>query len=360
VPKRKDFNLARFLSTVNPDLVERYILRYLPEEQLPPRLMGMNLDYVEYVLEKNNTLKTAINEELRRVNDACFRDLPKVAARRFGVPAPDHETSQSTALGLFLDHSPVFDFAWALYSFNSAYAKISQHWLQVHDVPTGSQRVTNFKTELQSFFAARGRGNHCRVHVFNQPDEMVILILHGSYLRTVAFWHGADIRMNPFCFACDDVLIYDKAHAVLSVKAPARGDREHYVSSFATHILGDATLAEGPERDRIYTLKPLQARWSDWVGNGMVRAVELRRAKLKPHATSSEVRMVEGEGLSLSEIDRSHGELTEVNLRFTIAADGTEDKVTFAITSPCLTDLVKKRHAEVIAAYLREKGVQLR
>ena len=163
--------------------------------------------------------------------------------------------------------------------------------------------------------------------------------------------------MNCFRPACEDVLIYDKARAVLSVKVSAMGDREHYVRSFAAFFLGDAALADDPDRDSIYTLEPLQTRRSDWAGNGRVSAVELRKAKLKPFNTSSEVRTVEGDGLLLSEVDQGRGELTEVKLRFTIVTDSREDKVTFTITPPCVTDAVKKRHAEVIAAYLREKGV---
>ncbi len=112
MPKRKDFTLSTFLSAVNPDLVERYLLRFFRREQLPPYLIGMNPDYVEHILHNTDeTVKTTITEDLRRINDTCYRDLPRVAAKRFGVPAPDYETPQSTALGLFLDHSPVFDFA---------------------------------------------------------------------------------------------------------------------------------------------------------------------------------------------------------------------------------------------------------
>ena len=92
MPKPRDFSLSTFLSTVNPDLIERYLLRFIPEERLLPRLMGMNPDYVEYVLKGNDALKTAVTEELRRINDACYRDLPREAAKRYGVPAPDYET----------------------------------------------------------------------------------------------------------------------------------------------------------------------------------------------------------------------------------------------------------------------------
>jgi hypothetical protein len=96
------------------------------------------------------------------------------------------------------------------------------------------------------------------------------------------------------------------------------------------------------------------------VGNGRVSAVELRKAKLKPHSPNSEVTTLEGDGLDFTKIDPGRGELIEVKLRFTVVTDGKEEKVTFTITPPCLTDLVKKRHADVIADYLKQKGVLLR
>jgi hypothetical protein len=96
------------------------------------------------------------------------------------------------------------------------------------------------------------------------------------------------------------------------------------------------------------------------VGNGKVSAVELRRGKVKPFPGSSESRTVEGDSLPLTEVDSKHGELVEAKLRFIVTVDGREDRVTTTITPPCTTDLVKKRHAEIIADYLREKGAMLR
>ena len=361
MPKHRDWNLSSFLNATNPDLVERYVLRFFRRDELPPYLVGMNPDYVLHVLGQiKDPLRAVITEDFHRINDVCYKDLPFRAAQRFGIPVQPYEKSHTTALKLFLDQPRAFEFAWALYSFAAAYASTSQHWLQGHETRADSGTIANFKKELQCFFAAQARGAHCRVYVFDHPDDTVILMLHGTPVRTVAFWQGSDIMTNPFRFACDDVLIYDKARAILSVKVSARGDREHYVRSFAAFFLGDGALADDPARDRIYTLEPLQTRPSDWVGNDIVSAVELRRAKLKPRGSSSEVRTVEGDGLPLSEVDQRRGELTEVKLRVTIVTDGGEDKVTFTITPPCVTDLVKKRHAEVIATYLREKGVLLR
>ena len=358
MPKHRDWNISGFLGAANPDLVERYLLRFFRRDELPTYLMGMNPDYALHVLGQiEEPLRAVITGDFHRINDTCYKDLPFRAAQRFGIPVHPYEKSHTIALKLFLDQPRAFEFAWALYSFAAAYAGISQHWLQRDNTRADSETIANFKSETQSFFAAQARGDHCQVYVFDHQDDMVILVLHGTHVRTVTFWQGPDIMTNPFRFACDDVLIYNKARAVLSVKVSARGDREHYVRSFAAFFLGDEALADDPARDRIYTLEPLQTRPSDWVGNGRVSAVELRGAKLKPRGSSSEVRTVEGDGLPLSEVDQKRGELTEIKLRFTIVTDGREDKVTFTITPPCVTDAVKKRHAEVIAAYLREKGV---
>ena len=57
MPKRKDCNLSIFLDAANPDLVERYLLRFFRREQLSPYLMGMNQDYVLHVLGKIEELK---------------------------------------------------------------------------------------------------------------------------------------------------------------------------------------------------------------------------------------------------------------------------------------------------------------
>ena len=361
MPKHRDWNLTRFLDAANPDLLERYLLRFFPRGGLSSYLMGMNSDYVLHVLGQiEEALRTVITEDFHRINDICYKGLPGRAARRFDVPVHDYESTESIALRLFLDHPRAFEFAWALYSFTAAYGQISQHWLKRHNTRADSETIANFEREQRSYFAAQARGDHCQVYVYDEPDDMVILVLHGSRVRTVAFWQGADIVVNPFRFARDDVLIYDKARAILSVKVSDRGDRERYVCSFASLILGDASLADDPARDRIYTLKPLQIGSSELAGNGRVSAVELRKAKLKSSATSSEIRTIEGNGLGLTKADLNYGELVEVKLRLTLTADGRDDKVTCTIAPPCLTDVVKKRHAEAIADYLREKGVLLR
>jgi hypothetical protein len=51
-----------------------------------------------------------------------------------------------------------------------------------------------------------------------------------------------------------------------------------------------------------------------------------------------------------------------INMKFRliIETQGKEEKVTFEIAPLYTTDLTKKKHAHIIAAYLKENGVLLR
>ncbi len=359
MPRRKDLKLATFLHATNPDLVEKYFLRLFRREQLPPYLIGMNPDYVLHALDQiDETLRAVIMEDFHRINDICYRDLAIRAAQRFGVTLQPDEKPQAIALRLFLDHLRVFEFAWAIYAYTASYASISQHWLQRQDTRADSKTIADFKGELQSFFAAQARGNECCVYVYDEPDEMVIVVQHGSHLRTVPCWQDNEIGYNQFRLACEDVLIYAKRRALLSIKVSTPQDREYYVRFFAGLILGDGALVDHPERDLIYTLEPLENGDFDWAGNGRIAAVQRVESKFKLSEPHGEALIIRGEGSGAADMTR--GELVEVKLRFTVDCDGRQEKVISTIVPPCFTDLVKKRHAEVIAGYLREKGVLLR
>jgi len=298
-------------------------------------------------------LRTVITEDFHRMHAICYRELANMAARRFGVPGCDGKT-EVVALNLFLDHPRVFEFAWAIYSYTASYANISQHWLQRHYARTGHETAANLEAELQSYFAAQGRGDECRLHVYDEPDELVISVLPGSQLRTIACLVGHEVTVNQFRPACEDVLIYDKPRALLSVKVSTPRDREYYVHCFARLILGDEALADHPERDQVYTLQPLQTDGLRWATDGKVIGLEMVKGTMKPHEPGHPVLIVEGDRRDW--LEPSRGQLVEAELRFTITEDGREKKVTFNIHPPCITDLVKKRYADEISDYLREKG----
>jgi len=358
MPEHRDLNLQNFLHAAGPDLLEQYFLRLFRRAELPPYLVGMNPDYVLFLLDQiEEPLRAVILEDFRRVNDICHRDLglPLTVAQCFHVPVPPDQKPQTIAIRLFLDHPKAFNLAWALYSHQASWGNISQHWLQQPAVRLDNETITRFTKELETFFVGRNQGSECRVSFYDLGEQVVILVLHGSHIRTVTCWQGRELAVNCFRQACDDVLIYDKHRAVLSVKAFSRIERDHYIHCFASLVLGNIALAADPERDLIYTLEPLQEGNFTWSSSGPISAVERVGAKIRMPQQGSPVVTIEGDG-----IDIAGGEVMAVKLKFTVSEDGKRDTVTFTIAPPCISNLVKKRHADVIASYLREKGILLR
>ena len=54
--------------------------------------------------------------------------------------------------------------------------------------------LSSFTRGMQEFFTVQDRGRECRVSFYDEGKEAIVLVLHGSYKRTVACWQG---RENP-------------------------------------------------------------------------------------------------------------------------------------------------------------------
>ena len=362
MPQHRSLNIRRFLHATGPDLVEKYFLKLFPREALPQYLIGMNPDYVSFLFDQlDEPLKAVILEDFRRVNDISQRrmGLPFQAALQFGILAHPEEKPEAVAMRLFINHRRAFNFAWALYSYRASSANISQHWLQRNEVNMSKLALSSFTGGMQEFFTAQNRGRECRVSFYDEGKEAVVLVLHGSYKRTVACWKDRELTMNCFRPACEDVLIYDKSRGVLSMKVSNNGDREHYIRYFADTVLGEVKLTDDPRRDLVYTLEPLQTGQFDWVGNGAVSAVELIEARLRLPGDSTVLAM-EGDGTNRAVTGMDQGRLIEAKFRFTIKAEERQDRITITIAPPCITNAVKKRHADILADYFKKKGVLLR
>ena len=358
MPEHRSLNFQSFISAVDLSLLDQYFQRLLQRESLSSGLEVTDPEQVLLILDQaEEPVRAVVLEDFRRINDICHRDLslPFTAAARFDVPVAADQKPQTTAMKLFLDHPRAFNFAWALYSYQASWGNISQHWLQKLDIHTDGETVTNFTNEQEQFFSGRNQGSECRVSFYDEGRRLLILILHGSHIRTVTCWQDRELTMNSFRPACEDVLTYDKERAVLSVKASAGSDREHYVRSFARVILGNESLADSPQRDLIYTFEALREGSFAWSSSRKVSTVELVEAKLRLSHPGSPSVVIYGDG-----IDLSQGEIVTMKLRFTVSENGKQEPVVCSITPPCITDLVKKKCADSVSEYLRHKGILLR
>jgi hypothetical protein len=358
MPEHRNLSVENFINAVDPALLEQYFVRLLQGAEISCDLGGMDPERVFLLLdEADEPVKAIILEDFRRINDICERDLglPFTVAHRFGVTVQADQKPQTIALKLFLDHPRAFNLAWALYSYQASWSNISQHWLQKSEVRLDTEAINRFSDEMEKFFIYRNQGDECQTSFYDECQRLVILVLHGTHIRTVTCWQGRKLAMNSFRPACEDVLIYDKDRAVLSVKASGRVDREHHIRSFARLILEDSSVGDDPRRDLIYTLEPLRETGFVWSSTRNIGAVELIEAKLRLSQPGLPTMTIQGAG-----IDLSQGEVLAAKLRFTISENGRQSTVIFTLWPPCVTDLVKKRQADIICPYLRQKGILLR
>ncbi len=371
MPKHRSLTLKKFISAINPDLVERYFVDRVPKDQLPTYFVGMGMqhDYVKHLLEtlQNEQLKGIIHEDLRRINDIGERAMSTLVrtTKRYGIETVQNETPQQLAMRLFLDYPDAFDYAWAWYCYYYSTSKVSQHCIDCQGFSVDSGKLDAFKEEVRAFFSDLAKGEECRVSHYEEGNEVVIPVIHGSYIRTIARWQDGEVKPDSFRPAYEDILLYDKTRSLLCIKASLEKDREQYIKSFANAILGNPALAESPDRDKVYTLQPLQNGAFSWQGNEHITSIIPLEAKLKLSGATEAMIEIKSKDLrqtfehDLEGFDLNSGELVYMKFRFTIEVEDKPETVTFIISPPDITDLARKRHADVISAYLKENGVQL-
>ena len=82
--------------------------------------------------------------------------------------------------------------------------------------------------------------------------------MHRSYVRTVAYRKENDVQILSFLPAYEDILFYDKRKNVLGVKARLPKNRDQYLTCFAPCIIRDESILLSADRDKIYSLEPVQ------------------------------------------------------------------------------------------------------
>jgi hypothetical protein len=348
--------------------MERYFTKKLPPNAKLPQRFVMSPKAVETFMGdlRNAETKGLVQQDFRKINDICEKgkNLLVRAYKYFNIQMPEGHTPANMAMRLFLDYKDAFDYAYAWYSYYHASSKMSHHRIP-GDLRVTKRKLGAFHRETTAWFKDLAKGQECIITPYDEADTTVILIKHGSYVRTIAYWEENEIRIISFRPASEDILLYKKDTEILSIKASLAKDREQYIQSFCRCIMGDESLAESEERDTVYTLRPVQDGSFSWDGNEEIKKVILTEVKLKlrggtePTVKISSVNVRKTLSEDISGVGLNVGELTYAKFRFIIDADGKEQKVSFMIAPPDVSDLAQKRHVEIISDYLKEQGVKL-
>lgn len=372
MPRFRGLNFAKFIESVPPDLVSRYFER-IPESDRPPPWAALNPDQLLAYLDDpgNATQAAQIGETFQRISDLVGNATSVLyrACERYGIAiAPADDEPLALAFRVYLDFPEAFDFAWARYLLYGTGTKVNTYPFP-HDVqPDISEPcLQSFRAALQAWLSARAKGEDCVVRCFPDQDDLIFLIQRGNYVQTVTLWEGGALRTQSFRPAVEDVLVFESDTRLLRVRASYPTERENYLCLFAAHILGDMALADEAKRTELFSLEPIRTDSFSYGGSGQIVGVDLVKARLKllgPYETVIDIRSADVlrsfqtdlQGLSL----RS-GVLLMARLRFRIKLpEEPERTLTFEIEPPGRTDLVERRHSELVLRYLEAQGVKLR
>jgi hypothetical protein len=369
----RSLSLRKFIAALNDNnaaLLQRYFHRMITEEQISPHLTVIDYTHISIFLETFNDerVREMIYEDFRRINDICEQKASTLvwAGKLFQIPTSPDEALQSLAMRLFLDYPEAFEYAWTRYCVYASPAKVSRHNLPCESLQIDSRKLEVFENEIKKYFSDSAKGEDSYVHLYDEGDQVMLLVERGSYLRALAHWEGREVKVKSIRPASEDVLIYDRKAGQLCIQTPYTADMEQYIRSFARIFIGNAVLADSPDRDRVYVLDAILKNSFNWAGNEYIKSIVPVEAKLKTRGVTEVVLDVRSKDLrqtlekTLSSSDLSLMEVINMKFRLIIETQGKEEKVTFEIAPPYATDLSKKKHADIISAYLRENGVQLR
>jgi len=366
MPRHRSLNLKRFVDSIPGNLMEQYLFRACNKIF---RLEAYDYEVVDRFLESltDQELKHSILEDFTHINDIGEKvmNILVKAVDKYGIETTGEETKQELAMHLFLNHPEAFAYAYDYYCLFNATSKMSYHKMPPSDCVITPEKIGKFKERIIEFYSNLAKDHECLVRHYDEIDQVVIVVIHGSYPRSVSTWQRGDLDTIFFRPAKEDILQFNKKVSLLSIKAPYKKDKINYINAFQQTILEDNSQLDDSERDATYTLEPLQKGIFNYAGNEVIESITLLEVKLAIRgSTNPEITIRSSDVLKtlrddIAGIDLGSGDLVHVKLMFRLEADGKSRKVAFEITPPNVTDLTTKKYADVISAYLTENGVKL-
>lgn len=368
MPRHRSLNLKKFIDSIPEPLIEEYFRKkVIGPTSLP--IKSYDYDSVNNFLDtvQDENLKRSILEDFTHINDICEKTMNILvkAIHRYGIETTGEEKRQALAIDIFLHHRPAFEYAYDFYCLFNSSSKMSHHNITAENFEITSYKLDRFKEKVREFYFNLAKGQECLVRHYDEEDQTVIVIIRGSYMRSMMVWDNQEIKTRFFRPANEDILQFNKNTSLLSIKAPYQKDKDNYIKSFTEAIVEDGSQAERPDRDATYTLEPLQQGTFSFAGNDVITSITLLMVKLAMRGVTSPAVEIKSSDVlktlknDLEGISLSSGDLVKAKFRFELEIERKRRKVTFEITPPNVTDLTKKKHADIIGAYLKENGVKL-
>jgi hypothetical protein len=205
---------------------------------------------------------------------------------------------------------------------------MSHHNITADNFEITPEKIDRFKEKLKEFYFNLAKGQECLVRHYDEEDQAVIVVIHGSYKRSVVIWDGQQVRTLFFRPANEDILQFNKNTSVLSINAPYQKNKVNYINVFSEAILGDESQAGRPDRDVTYTFEPLQKGTFSFVGNDVITSITLLEVKLAMRGVTSPAVVISSSDVlrtlkdDIDGISLSSGDLVHAKFRFKLDIDG--------------------------------------
>ncbi len=365
--KHRSFKLDKFLKAVDPELRSGYFSN--KGVAFPDGISFDDDGFDDFWEGIEEALRVEIEEELHCINDTAdkARDCLEQAVREFAIQTQEDETSETTAMRVFLHpNEEAFFLAFDTYLYYHILSeKLSHHKFQKVKPNFGDAHVAKFKSSVERHFKECAKSEYCDIRSRIDGDKQILLIARGDFMKTHLVFDEKkgkpDIR--SFRPAKEDMLVFDKHNNILSLNISSRSDddKKKYIEMFGNAFLGLEKIDDSTLKDSLVDLGPIKQRSFSYDGNEHIKGVHLTeiRAKLGGLFLTLKSNDLKGRLQSFG-LGSDGTEYLSVKLRFLIKRDGKKDKgIGVEIKPPEHSKIPEKKEKKIIEDYLREQKVLL-
>ena len=366
MPRHRSLNLKKFIDAVPDSLLKEYFKKTIREEFV---LESVNYESINRFLDSiQEDLKNRILEDFTHINDICEKNMNILikALKYYEIEFGEDEKREELAMRIFLYHNIAYEHAYDFYCLFNSTSKMSHHNISADNFAVTEERIDRFREKISEFYRGLGKGRQCRIRHYDETDQTVIVVIHGSYNRSLVIWGDREeIETVFFRPANEDILQFNKLTSVLSIKTSYQRDKDNYIKAFTESIIEDVSQAEREDRDATFTLKPFQDESFSYVGDETIDSITLLSIKLAIRGETNPVVEITSSDVlktlrdDLEGLNLRSGDLVHAKFKFRLNVGKKGRNVTFEISPPNITNLTRKKYADIIADYLKKNGVKL-
>ncbi|PHK93867.1 hypothetical protein CR162_16495 [Pseudoroseomonas rhizosphaerae] len=268
------FANLRFLRTVDPDLLKRFLERHaIPADALDLDLLasdpGKGREAVSAYLLRTPKDRcpeslTADLHRIERLGKPVGQDALLQEARRRGVELVPPEALSKTnarnlALRAFIYHPEVFEDAENGLAFLQP-ASVMEFVAPEEGIPAdlSEDRLRTLEAHAKTIFQADLRGEFCEAITYQDGDEVHVSIRHGAALTITEVLEGSRKRIRSFREIDNAVLAYSAIDGRLKIWGCGKASRTALAKAFAEVVLDRPGLFSAVSSRRLYTLEPAE------------------------------------------------------------------------------------------------------